>query len=91
MSARSDHKPAGYEKGTAAWDISQILTVHHCSRAGAEADCKRVASLIDTRGRPADERLRLALAVPCTCGAEETIGVPSMERTSLQRGASSVA
>ena len=74
-----------YEKGTAAWDISMVLTRHadgHTkSHRGDRAVCSRVLSLKQTAhtGFTPGQRLRAALDMPCTCGA----GDSKSEETSL--------
>ena len=50
-----------YEKGTAGWDISMMLTRHHVS-------CARRLTLIRTVGQPAEKRASEANATTCTCG-----------------------
>lgn len=75
-----------YEKGSAAWDISMILTRHADgytkSRHGDYAACSRVLELRRTaQDRDAQERLRLALSVVCSCGA----GDSSAERSSIRQ------
>jgi len=64
-----------YEKGTASWDISSILTRHH-------VDCLRSYSLRSTaqRGYKSTERLDMALNSKCTCQA----GDSEAETTSLR-------
>jgi hypothetical protein len=62
-----------YEKGTPAWDIGQLLTRHavglpeHKGRV-----CAIVASLRDSVGQPAKERLARAEQVACTCGKDDS-------------------
>jgi hypothetical protein len=73
-----------YEKGSAAWDVSIILTRHGDGRVRTQngdylacarlSEVRRTATWLDSQ-----ERLRLALAVPCTCGAGDSIA----ESTSL--------
>lgn len=74
-----------YEKGSAAWDIGVILTRHGDGRVrtqnGDYLACARLADIRRTAGHPdAQHRLRLALAVPCTCGAGDSVA----EMTSLR-------
>lgn len=74
-----------YEKGTAAWDIGVCLTRHGDgmvrTQAGDTRMCARYAELQRTAGQPnAEERLRLALLVECSCGAGDSVA----ETTSLR-------
>jgi len=64
-----------YEKGTASWDIGQIMTRHH-------EDCVRRHSLRSTaqRSYSSAERLDMALNSKCTCEA----GDSDTETTSLR-------
>lgn len=71
-----------YEKGTPAWDIGMILTLHSSEAHGAAKNCARVVSLLNTKGKPGAERLTAALATRCTCGK----GDSPAERTSLTEG-----
>jgi len=57
-----------YEKGSAAWDIGMILTVH---RALGPFPCEKVAELIRTVGQGASDRVVVAWQAPCTCHAGE--------------------
>lgn len=71
-----------YEKGSASWDIGQIMTRHGAHKPEATV-CARVACLRRTAYTytPAPDRLRQALDTPCTCGAGDSVS----ERTSLDR------
>lgn len=53
-----------YQKGSAAWDIGMILTVH---RAIGPIVCEKTAELQRSVGQPALERVRAAWATSCTC------------------------
>lgn len=70
-----------YEKGSPAWDIGHILTVHEAGLAGRPL-CARVAELRRTAFMRIESglRLRQALDVACTCGNGDSPG----ERTSLR-------
>lgn len=68
--------PWGYEKGSAAWDIGQVLTRH---KIGHGMACARVIELRRSalKGIPAKVRLNKALALPCTCGAGNSMSEQS--------------
>lgn len=68
-----------YEKGTASWDISTILTLHDSTVYPHDAACARVQNLRQTTHLHRDRRLHHALATPCSCGA----GDSDAERTSI--------
>ena len=80
-----------YQTGTATWDVGMILTRHGNGFTrnpdGTVAACARVielrrsaqANLAGEAHTPVEERLALALARPCTCGA----GDADCERTSV--------
>ena len=71
-----------YEKGSASWDISMILTRHDTSLVpGDRPACARSKELEDTAGEPnAEGRLVAALLTECTCGK----GNSPAESTSLR-------
>lgn len=70
-----------YEKGVPAWDIGVILTRHSSIAHGSKTNCDRVRSLLNSKQRNARERLAMALATACTCGA----GDSSAESTTLKK------
>lgn len=73
-----------YEKGSAAWDIAQILTRHYAP-LWPDQPCARVTSLRSTVGvgMNAPARLMSALETACTCGS----GDDESEQTSLKKEA----
>lgn len=79
----SPYIPYGFEKGSAAWDIGQALTRHNIggkrARNGHDLICARVIELRRTAltGIQASVRLSKALAVPCTCGAGNSLSEQS--------------
>lgn len=76
---RDDYTPTGYEKGSPAWDIGQMLTRH---RTLPTAVCARVVELRRSAhaGETPAARLDRALKTVCDCGA----GNSDSEATSLR-------
>jgi hypothetical protein len=76
--------PMGYMKGSAAWDIGQIQTRHSIGRTRARngshgVACARIIELRRSalKSIPAEVRLNKALAIPCTCGAGNSMSEQS--------------
>jgi hypothetical protein len=76
-----------YEKGSPAWDIGQILTIHASVAHGDSGNCARVTSLLASKHWPAEERLRHALTTPCTCGKGDSSAEHTTERMNHGRAA----
>lgn len=79
-----DYAPTGNEKGHAPYDISVLLTRHSMGYARSQngthgVACVRVIELRRSalKGIPAKVRLNKALALPCTCGAGNSMSEQS--------------